>query len=156
MHQIKARVIDAQTKEPLIAATVAVVEHATKKILEHNGRKLATTTDDKGSFTLNLPTLDYDDIIIAYMGYNSLYLDPRTIQATPVISLSPTAYTLPVTEVTGTPRPRVITPQPEPRRSFPEWAWAIIIPLAIALIYFIYKTLNHGKAGNAQPAIKLR
>lgn len=151
MHQLKARVIDAENKEPLIAATVAVVDHATKKIIDHNGRKLATITDDNGAFILNIPTLDYDDIAIQYMGYQTLYTDPRTIQTTPVISLQPKAFTLQPVEVTGTPRPKK-----EPKQTIPEWIWAIAIPLGFCIAYLIYKYLNHGKTGNAQPASKLR
>lgn len=151
MHQIKSRVIDAENKEPLIAATVAVVDFNTKKILDHNGRKLATTTDESGAFTLNLPTLDYDDIAIQYLGYQTLYTDPRTIQTTPVISLKPKAFSLEPVEVTGTPRPKK-----EPKQTIPEWIWAIAIPLAFYIAYIIYKYLNNGKAGNAQPANKLR
>lgn len=154
MHKISARVIDAQTKEPLAYANVAAIDFQTKKVLDHNGRKLGTTTNEQGKFTLELPTLDYDDIAISYMGYKTLYLDPRTIQVTPVIALEPTAHTLAPVEITGTPRPKP-APVPE-KRSIPEWFWALAIPAFFLVAYLIYKYLNHGKAGNAQPATKLR
>ncbi|HYG38335.1 MAG TPA: TonB-dependent receptor [Cytophagales bacterium] len=56
-RSVEGKVLDAQTKEPLIGATISVP-----------GKAIGTTTDLNGRFTLTIPS-DADSLAISYVGF---------------------------------------------------------------------------------------
>lgn len=75
---VEGKVLDAQTKEPLIGATVAVAD-----------KSIGTTTDLSGRFSLEIPNY-VDSLTVTYIGYNSVGLKFSTSQL--IIELAPSTH----------------------------------------------------------------
>jgi outer membrane receptor protein involved in Fe transport len=66
-------VIDSEKKDPVEFATVALIDKATEKTID------GTTTDEKGKFTLGkIPTGTYK-LLVTFIGYQTLAIDPVEI-----------------------------------------------------------------------------
>lgn len=136
--QIKSKIVERNTRgllEPLVGAQIFIADPHSSDLKVYQG--LGTTTDGNGNFVLNIPDgLVYDDIVIQYMGYQTLYTDATYINMSAYIILEEDAHTLPGVTITA---------QARDKEKFPDWLIMLLIPIVLGILIVIYKIVNHGK-----------
>ncbi len=120
------------TVEPAVGAQVFVLDpnsNTTPKPLHGIG----TTTDANGAFTLNVPDqYANEEIVIQYIGFYPHYTD--LVSMPKVIPLTEAVSSLPTTTVYAPERKPVPKPQ---KAGFPVWAYFVLIPTVLAILYAI-------------------
>ncbi|MCZ2393260.1 MAG: carboxypeptidase-like regulatory domain-containing protein [Chitinophagales bacterium] len=146
--QIKSKIVERNARgllEPLVGAQIFIADPNATDLKVYQG--LGTTTDGNGNFVLNIPDgLVYDDIVIQYMGYQTLYTDATYINMSAYIILEEDAHTLPGVTITAPAREK---------DKFPDWLIMLLIPFVFSVLILIYKVINRNKE-RAQHSSKLR
>ncbi|MDX5421377.1 MAG: carboxypeptidase-like regulatory domain-containing protein [Hymenobacteraceae bacterium] len=90
-HQLKGRVVDEQTQEPLEFVSVYL-----------NTTTTGTRTDEQGEFQLSMGAGRYE-VVVSYVGYDPIIFTVHTDSLAPayLFKLSPKAYSLQEVEVTA-------------------------------------------------------
>ena len=138
MYNITGTLIDAETNEPLVGAHVYVPNPAdSNKVFIENGQTLGATTDENGRYSLNLPRVNYDDLVISYVGIK-VFVDVPTLKTYPVFKVENKGTMLEETIIEG---------KRKTKDNGINWMLiGLVIFLLGVLLYLIYNSQNNGKS----------